>query len=98
MANYQQLPSEVNINIVAGDGAVIRFDASIDLTGYTFVVVVDDTFPTITVLAVDLAAGEFNLVIPENCPVVNTRWRLRWTPPGGVRRTVYAGRLVASEA
>lgn len=98
MANYQQLPAEVNINIVAGDGAVIQFDASIDLTGYTFVVAVDDTFPTITVSPVDLAAGKFNLVIAENGPEVNTRWRLRWTPPAGVRRTAYAGRLVANKA
>jgi hypothetical protein len=98
MANYQQLPAEININIVAGDGLVMQFDASIDLTGYTFQVSVDDTFPTITVSPVDLAAGKFNLVIPENGPAVSTRWRLRWTPAGGVRRTAYAGRLVASEA
>lgn len=98
MANYQQLPSEVNINIVAGDGLVMQFDASIDLTGYTFTVQVDDTFPAITVSSVDLAVGKFNLVIAENGPEVNTRWRLRWTPPGGMRRTAYAGRLVANKA
>lgn len=95
MADYQQLPAEVNIDIVAGDGLVMQFDASINLTGYTFQVSVDDTFPAITVTPVDLAAGKFNLVIPENGPAVNTRWRLRWMPLGGVRRTVYAGRLMA---
>lgn len=98
MADYIQLPSELNINITAGDGAAILCDASIDLSGYVFLVSADDTFPIITVSPVDLAAGKFNLVIPENGPEVNTRWRLRWTPPGGLRRTAYAGRLVATKA
>lgn len=99
MAKFEQIPGVLDIYISSGDGAAILFDANIDLTGYTMVTTVDDpAFPGIAVTPTNLAAGQFTLTIAAGAPETNTRWRLRWTPSGGLPRTAYAGALVVSKA
>ena len=99
MAEYTQIPGELDLKIARGDNLSIGLDFNLDLTGYQFVASIKKDTTTISMLVttVDLAEGQINISltgIQTNQLLENMTWRLRWTDPGGAIRTILKGKVM----
>lgn len=99
MADYSQIPGELNIEVGYGDEFVLALDFDIDLSGYTFVSKVIkaelETETDIVVSGTNLSAGQLSLFLTEaditTLEEAKHRWYLFWTPASGVGRRALAG-------
>jgi len=102
MGSFDQVPGELDIEIIKGDDLLIGLNFGMDLTGYTFMAVVQTTFPGVplTVSVVDQTAGSVNIVLSNSITslmVTGTyNWNFKWTAPGAINRTVLAGTFQVS--
>lgn len=93
----EQLPDEVNLDYVAGDGFgfTLTFtdddDEALDLTGYTFTSTIRDVAPTIDTADAETGIIGVSLTAAQTAAGLGSAWRFRWTPPGGQVRTILAG-------
>ena len=92
MAEFSAVPQTLNLSFVRGDEFGMLFDASINLTGYSFQAVIykvtnvvngvaagTEDVLNFTITNVDLAAGQINLSLQESQTLsLNPRDRLRW--------------------
>jgi hypothetical protein len=99
MADYEQIPGELNIRVGLGDDWSQLFDFDIVLTGYTFVGKVeesDGTTTDITFTNTDLSTGKVTLSLTDaQIAAIGAglhRWYMAWTVSTATRR-VFAGRF-----
>jgi hypothetical protein len=99
MADFQQIPGELNIEIGLGDDLSQLIDFDIVLTGYTFVSKVEHgaTTTDITVTNTNLATGQITLGLTDaQITAIGSgshRWYLAWTT-GTTTRRVLAGTFI----
>jgi hypothetical protein len=99
MADFQQIPGELNIEIGLGDDLSQLIDFDIVLTGYTFVAKVEHgaTTTDMTVANTSLATGQITIGLTDaQITTIGSgshRWYLAWTT-GTTTRRVLAGTFI----
>jgi hypothetical protein len=99
MADFEQIPGELNFTVGLGDDLSALFDLDIVLTGYTFVAKVEHgtTTTDITITNTNLAVGQFTLVWTRaQIAAIGSgshRWYIEWTT-GSLTRRAYAGTFI----
>lgn len=70
MADFSQVPGELNISVGLGDDLVLNLDFDIDLTGYTFSANVvsefDGSQTAFSYSTVNLSLGQFQLTLTDS--------------------------------
>ena len=94
MANYEQLPGELNLAFNRGDDFSTLIDFSITMTGYSvtaaiYSLISGDTVQAFTVTASNASAGQFNISLTDAQTAVIPRgtygWRMVWTENNATR-------------
>ena len=101
MADYEQLPGELNIKTSISDDLSILLDFDIDLTGYTFTANMlkagTETATALTVTNTSLPSGQIT-ISTTNTTLATLgsgihRWYLKWINPSTIDRKVLAGKF-----
>jgi hypothetical protein len=100
MADFTQIPGELNIEVGLGDDLSMLIDFDIVLTGYTFigkVIHIDGVTETnITITNTDLSTGKITISMTDAqidaIGAYECRWYLEWTT-GTASRRVLAGKF-----
>src|SRR3990167_2807901 len=96
MAEFEQIPGELDIEVGLGDDLSMLVDFDIVLTGYTFSAKVEHAATTtdITVTSTNLAVGQITMSLTDAQITAigagSHRWYLTWTT-GTTSRRVLAG-------
>jgi hypothetical protein len=94
MANYEQLPGELNLAFNRGDDFSTLIDFSITMTGYSvtaaiYSLISGDTVQAFTVTASNASAGQFNISLTDAQTAVIPRgtygWRMTWVENNATR-------------
>lgn len=108
MADYWQLPGNLNLWLVKGDEMPISATFNVDLTGYTLSAAIINEATQATVAAptismttttsnnVTTSTVAFNWTETQTTSLSLTtryRWFFRWVSPAGVTRTVLSGQV-----
>lgn len=96
MADFTQIPGELNIITARDDDFLFFLDFDIDLTGYSFVskiiTAVTNTPISMTVDNVDLADGKISIALDatkmSKLALAEHHWYLDWSVSGKTRRVL----------
>jgi hypothetical protein len=94
---YRIVPGEVDVEVVLGDEFGQTLTVNRDLTGYTFEATVAGQTITTAVISAAPTVSSLRLSLTETQVAGLGQgefpYRLRWTAPGDVRRTILAGKF-----
>jgi hypothetical protein len=96
MADFTQIPGELNITVAHDDDFLFFLDFDIDLTGYSFVskiiTAVTNTPISMTVNNVDLPNGQISIALDatkmSKLALTVHHWYLDWSVSGKTRRVL----------
>lgn len=94
---YRLVPGDVDIEVVLGDEFGQTLNVNRNLAGYTYECSVAGVPITLNVVSTTSTLSVLHLSLTEtqvtNLGQGEFPWRLRWTAPGDVRRTILAGKF-----
>lgn len=102
MGTYNQLPGLLNLSLRRGDsfGTTVDFDVSLashTVASYLSSPITGQTTGTMTASITNSTAGVVAISMTDlqtsSLRVGTHGWRLEWTAPGGVKRTVLSGHM-----